>query len=108
MKYWTVIVSKLPANGIALYPFILLKDRKSKNDAIIINHEKIHLAQQLELIILPFYLLYFIHYLINLIRYQNHDKAYRQIVFEKEAYQHDEDLSYLASRKSYSWIRLFA
>ncbi|QDW28306.1 hypothetical protein FFJ24_021195 [Pedobacter sp. KBS0701] len=90
---------------MAIFPFILLKSAKLKNDAEMINHEKIHLRQQLELLILPFYLLYLFNYLINLFKYQNHDQAYRNIVFEKEAYNHDTDLNYLKNGNWYGWIR---
>jgi len=100
-----LIVKKLPAAGMAIFPFILLKSSKLKNDAEMINHEKIHLRQQLELLILPFYLLYLFNYLINLFKYQNHDQAYRNIVFEKEAYNHDTDLNYLKNGNWYGWIR---
>ncbi|RZK84416.1 MAG: hypothetical protein EOO98_16755, partial [Pedobacter sp.] len=60
-----LIVKKLPAAGMAVFPFILLKSERFKSDTEIINHEKIHLRQQLELLILPFYILYLINYLFN-------------------------------------------
>ncbi|WP_412466695.1 hypothetical protein [Pedobacter sp. KLB.chiD] len=99
-----LIVKKLPAAGMAIFPFILLKSARLKNDQEIINHEKIHLRQQLELLIFPFYILYLINYLINIIRYKEHDLAYRNIVFEKEAYQHETDLNYLKNGNWYGWI----
>ena len=43
--------------GIALYPFILLR-KEYRITRQILRHEKIHLAQQLELLIIPFYLIY--------------------------------------------------
>lgn len=89
---------------MALYPFILLKDGAQKHDKILLNHERIHLRQQVELLIFPFYLLYLLHYLINLVRYRNHHLAYFNIVFEKEAYQCDQNLNYLKNRKFFSWI----
>jgi hypothetical protein len=100
-----LIVKKLPAAGMALFPFILLKSARLKNDQEIINHEKIHLRQQLELLIFPFYLLYLFSYLINLIRYRNHDLAYRNIVFEREAYDHEANLDYLKNGNWYGWIK---
>ena len=98
-----MILPNLPANGMALFPFILLKNEAKKNDVFLINHEKIHLAQQLELLVLPFYFLYVLSYLINLIRYKNHDRAYFNIIFEREAYKNDKDLAYLARRKIFNW-----
>jgi hypothetical protein len=104
MKFPIFIIPSLPASGMALFPFILLKHPQLKKDIIIINHEKIHLRQQLELLILPFYILYLVHYIINLIRYKNHHKAYMNIIFEKEAYKKDADLKYLDNRKFWNWV----
>lgn len=105
MKAPVFIIKKLPAAGMAIFPFILLKSARLKNDPEIINHEKIHLRQQLELLVFPFYILYFLHYLINLIRYKKHDLAYRNIVFEKEAYSNENNLHYLKSGNWYGWIK---
>lgn len=100
-----MVVKKLPAAGMALFPFILVKYEALKKDIIIINHERIHLRQQLELLIFPFYLLYLLNYLINLLRFRNHDLAYRNIIFEKEAYQFENDLTYLKKRNWFGWLR---
>lgn len=70
----------------------------------LINHERIHLQQQLELLIFPFYIWYAIEYLIFRIKFNNHDKAYRSIRFEKEAYNYDSDLKYLQKRKRYNYL----
>ncbi|MFW0714464.1 hypothetical protein [Pedobacter sp. N23S346] len=106
MKAPILIIKNLPAAGMAIFPFILLKNEKLKQDWSIINHEKIHLRQQLELLILPFYILYLINYLINLIRYRDHHTAYLKIIFEKEAYQHDLDPEYLKNSNWYGWLRM--
>jgi len=100
-----LIVKKLPAAGMAIFPFILLKNEKLKQDWSIINHEKIHLRQQLELLILPFYILYLGNYLINLIRYRDHRNAYLNIVFEQEAYKYDLDPKYLEKGNWYGWLK---
>ena len=67
------------------------------------NHEFIHFRQQIELLILPFYIYYLLNYLINLIRFQNHFQAYRNILFEREAYENDSNLSYLSERRFAAW-----
>ena len=105
MKPLLIIYKKLPANAMALFPFIILKDRAMESDAVLIHHEKIHFRQQLELLILPFYLFYLVNYLFNLIRYKNHDQAYFHIVFEKEAYANDQNLTYLQQRGLFSWLK---
>ncbi len=71
----------------------------------VINHERIHTAQQRELIFIPFYLLYIIEWLIRLCQFRNWDKAYYNISFEREAYEHGKDMTYLSRRKHYSWIK---
>lgn len=105
MKAPILIVKKLPAAGMAIFPFILLKSVGLKNDPEIVNHEKIHLRQQLELLIFPFYLFYLLNYLINLLKYKNHDRAYRNISFEREAYDNERDLNYLKNGGWYGWIK---
>ena len=92
--------------GITIFPFILI-DQRFRTDAVLLNHEKIHIRQQLELLVLPFYFLYLGNYLINLIRYRNHHKAYRNIIFEKEAYRHESNLSYLGKRRLFAFFRLW-
>lgn len=105
LRYLPVVYTKLPANAMALYPFMLLKTKGLKADELIINHEKIHFRQQLELLILPFYLLYLLHYLLNRLKYKNHEQAYYNICFEREAYANDLDLNYLYRRRPYAWLR---
>ncbi len=107
MRFPVVSVSFLPATGMAIFPFVLIKYEELKADKQIINHELIHLRQQIELLVLPFFILYLIHYLVNLIKYRNHDRAYRNIIFEREAYGNDANYSYLKNRKFASWIRYF-
>lgn len=88
--------------AITLWPFILFREKINQNNLIIINHEKIHLKQQLELLVLPFYLVYLTEYIIGLIKYRNHNKAYRHISFEIEAYKNEKNLEYLKQRKPWS------
>lgn len=82
-------------NGIALYPFIIVND---KNNEVLINHEKIHLAQQKELYVLPFYYLYLKSYFSNRKRFES-ELAYFNICFEKEAYDNQDNLLYLKTRE---------
>lgn len=91
---------------MAIFPFIIVKNKSFAENSILINHEKIHLQQQLELLVLPFYIAYVFQYVINLIIYRNHHKAYLNIVFEKEAYLYENDLSYLKRRKLFAWISI--
>jgi len=105
MRFWFIILPKLSANAMAIFPFILLKSKAQKQDQILINHEQIHLQQQLELFVFPFYFFYLLNYCINLVKYRNHYQAYFNISFEKEAYHFEKDLNYLSKRKWCSWIK---
>jgi hypothetical protein len=107
MKYWIFTFSRLPADAMAIYPVIIFKKPALKGSQVIINHEKIHFRQQLELLIIFFYPLYFLNYLINLVRYRDHHKAYFQICFEKEAYSNERDFGYLKRRRPYAWLKYF-
>jgi DNA phosphorothioation-dependent restriction protein DptG len=103
MWFKVIHLPSLKVEGMALFPFILVKKAAGKTDTVLINHEKIHLAQQLELLILPFYFLYLGQYILNLVRFRNHHQAYRNIVFEKEAYAMEAQRDYLKRRSFWAW-----
>ena len=79
--------------GLAFFPFIFIPSSTIIDDELI-NHEKIHLRQQLELGIIPFY----IWYLIALKRV-----GYMNISFEKEAYANENNLTYLKNRHIFAF-----
>ena len=79
--------------GLAFWPFIFIASDTIIDDELI-NHERIHLRQQIEMLIIPFY----IWYLIEL-----YTKGYMNISFEKEAYGNDHDLTYLKKRRIFSF-----
>lgn len=91
--------------GLTLFPFIFLKQQDLKENLSLVNHEKIHLKQQLELFIVFFFILYFIEWLIRLIIYRNPHKAYMNISFEREAYQNENDLDYIKTRKIWAFVK---
>lgn len=97
------ILTKMKVNGITLFPFIILRNKDFKNNKILINHEKIHLRQQLELLIIFFYIWYVVEYYYWLVKLKNKHLAYRNISFEREAYAMEEDLNYLETRKFWSF-----
>lgn len=92
---------------MALFPFILLKHKALASNAVMINHERIHLRQQAELLVIPFYLCYLLNYIFNFVKYRNHKRAYLNIVFEREAYANEADLSFLRRRRWFNWRRYF-
>ncbi len=94
-------------SAITIYPFILIRNEVDKLNTTLINHEKIHLKQQVELLIIGFFLWYILEFCLNFIRYKSWIKAYKNISFEKEAYQHEANLNYLKTRKSYSFLKYY-
>lgn len=97
----------LHVSGMALWPFVLIRDKDGLADEVLLRHERIHHRQQLELLVVPFYLMYAVNYVFNLIRYRNRKKAYMEIIFEREAYSMDNDKNYLRQRRPYAWLRMF-
>tara|TARA_R110000787_G_scaffold282235_1_gene394003 strand:+ start:5270 stop:5653 length:384 start_codon:yes stop_codon:yes gene_type:complete len=95
-------------NGISIWPFILIRSKEYKKDAFFINHEKIHLRQQLELLIIPFYIWYGLEFLIRLAIYKDRYQAYRNISFEREAYKNEKDLDYLKRRSFWEFVIYFS
>lgn len=91
--------------GIALWPFIFVRESRLKNNLIFINHEKIHLRQQAQLLVIPFYLWYVIEYYIKLLKYKDSYIAYRNISFEREAYHNERDLLYLKKRRFWAFLK---
>jgi len=93
--------NKGKVEGITMFPFIVLrKDIKGTPSApFVINHEKIHIAQQGELLVIFFILIYFFEYLKGRLKGSSPGEAYRNISFEREAYTCMYDLKYLEKRK---------
>jgi hypothetical protein len=90
--------------GLAAFPFVFVKYRVDKENRVFVNHEKIHLRQQLELLVFPFFIWYFIEYFVRLIQYKNADLAYRNISFEREAYANELNLDYLKNRAFWRFL----
>lgn len=85
---------------------ILFVRKGSEVRLVDLNHEKIHTKQMIGLLIIPFYLLYVIFWIWQLVRTRSADKAYRKIPFELEAYS-KQRLSESVSPDvgHYSWLR---
>lgn len=105
---FVVIFPKLFRNnfrGLAIYPFIFLKDKKLKENKEVITHENIHLRQQIEMLWIFFFLWYIIEFLIRWIRYKNANKAYFNVCFEREAYVNEHNYNYLENKKYWSFTK---
>lgn len=90
----------IDVGAITLYPFIISRQEMSETT---LRHETIHIAQQKELLVIFFYLLYGWDFLYGLIKYKDKELAYRRIRFEQEAYAQEENTNYLKNRQLYSW-----
>lgn len=91
------------AIAITIAPFGVYILEEDITDATTINHESIHWKQQLEMLILPFYIWYLVEWLIRLII--NGKNAYYAISFEHESYANENNSKYLEIRKHYSWLK---
>ena len=103
-KFVKVIIGGImgEVDGISLCPFGIYTNDKSK---YVLNHEKIHWKQQIEMLILPFYIWYLTELFIRKITFKKNYNAYSNLSFEREAYTNQYDLDYLNKRKLYSWIK---
>lgn len=67
----------------------------------------IHIYQQREMLILPFYVWYLIEWCIRRMKSKSWSEAYRNISFEREAYRNDFKEDCLKIRKHYAWLKYF-
>lgn len=91
--------------GLTAFPFVFVKYKIDKENVVFVNHERIHLRQQLELLVLPFFVLYVLEYFVRLIQYKNKDLAYRNISFEREAYANESNTNYLKKKQFFSFTK---
>ncbi len=99
-----IINNILPPKGfLCINLFGILFCRRQLN-SIDINHELVHTAQMKEMLYVFFYIWYVIEWFIKLFIYQDSNSAYRNISFEREAYENQDNLDYLKTRKHYGWI----
>lgn len=92
-------------SGFTFFPFVFLRYKKDKENLVLLNHERIHIRQQLEMLVVPFFLWYFTEYVFRLLQFRDRRKAYHNISFEREAYLNDNNSNYLSNRKLYSFFK---
>ncbi len=104
-----VIVSRLLVpkgfQGMAIFPFVLLRDRKVFDFKVLVNHEKIHIRQQWEMLVILFFVWYGLEFLYRWVKLRDRRMAYRNISFEREAYTNEKDLDYLRSRSFWGFTK---
>ena len=102
----TLMCKWFPPKGyaaITLFWWIIVR-KDAKMTTKLLNHEKIHGRQQLEMLYIPFFIWYVTEFIIGLLHYGKWNEAYRNISFEREAKENEKDLSYVQNRKRYGWI----
>jgi hypothetical protein len=91
--------------GLAVFPFVFVKYRLDKENETFVNHERIHLRQQLEMLVIPFFIWYFMEFLIRFIQFKKWSLAYQNISFERESYANEKDLDYLKRRPLWDFLK---
>lgn len=89
--------------AINLFGILFARKGEIINEETLV-HESIHTAQMKEMLYLGFYLWYIIEWIIKLFIYGGN--SYRNISFEREAYNNEDNPKYLETRKHYSWLKL--
>lgn len=91
--------------AIALFPFVFVRDKALATHPVLLQHERIHLRQQAELLILPFYIWYLIEYGMGYLKYKDQKTAYCNISFEREAYANETDMGYIKRRRFFGFLK---
>lgn len=114
---------------MTIWPFLFIRKKAAMSglfNAVDERHEEIHGEQQKEMLFIGFMLAavmvvtkcgwwsllalplffywYGIEYVIKLCYYRNGTTAYKNISFEREAYDHQREIDYLYNRKDFAWF----
>jgi len=100
-----VWLSKLAPIKIEAVCFLFFVFSRGKLDPQLKRHETIHFYQQLELLFVIQWFLYFIFSIIGRFRYGSWVKAYLLNPFEAEAYNNQTKEDYLKKRKFLAWTK---
>jgi len=89
---------------LCVWPFLFVSPAEPRPlPPEVLNHERIHARQQLEMGWVFFFVWYGLEFLVRWVQYRDRLKAYRVLSHEKEAYQHEGVPGYLKVRKPYAW-----
>lgn len=102
-----IIYSKyLPLKGfhaINLFGVVFARNGQPKLSRQMVNHEAIHTRQMLELFVVGFYVWYIVEWIVRWIIFKDRFIAYKNIGFEREAFDNDGNPDYLKQRKWYGF-----
>ncbi len=88
-----------------LHWIVVRNDQRARFTSTDYNHECIHYEQEKELWFIGFYLLYIIDFVLAMLYFWNWRKAYRNVTFEREAYDRQHDMQYIQHRKRFAWSK---
>lgn len=97
--------SVIPFEGfkaVTIFPFIFVREG-AEFTVEDYNHERIHGRQQIEMLIVPFFVWYLVEWVVKL--FLGSGNAYKRISLEREAFENESDLDYLSKRKHYAWTK---
>lgn len=89
---------------MCLWPFIFVRKGMVFTQRME-RHECIHAEQQKEMLVVLFLVWYAVEWLVKLFVYGDGHEAYRNVSFEREAYEWQDRESYISCRKRYAWVR---
>jgi len=90
------------SDAITLAPFGIYVKEGHTNKRLI-NHEKIHWYQQMEMLVIFFYIWYILEWFVKL--FFSPFGTYLRLSFEREAYDNEDNLIYLKTRKHFAWFK---
>lgn len=95
----------IPVKGycaMTVWPFIFVRKGYALSENVLL-HEQIHGRQQLEMLVVPFFLWYFVEWLCR--RAFGSGNAYFNISFEQESYDNEFTPDYLEHRRLWAWTK---
>jgi hypothetical protein len=101
--YW--LMGLFGSYGITLWPVgIFFREEEGlRVSSVDMSHEYIHWDQQREMLGIFFYLWYILEWVARI--FSGDRKAYYNISFEREAYDHEYEVFYYKSRKMFGWFK---
>ena len=103
IDFWGKMIGSPNLKGVPILFWIIVRENSKP---WVIRHEEIHLRQRLELLIVPYEILYLIEWIIRRV-FRGTKNANKKTIFEKEAYDNDGYLLYIENRKPYAWFKYY-
>lgn len=93
-RYWAIVI----------WPFVFVRGSREFVGTLK-RHEEIHVRQQLEMLVIPFFVVYGCYYLWNrFVLKMTPRRAYLMIPFEREAFKNQRNEGYLKNRSFWAWL----